>query len=258
MFVLQRQETGVDLCGVRSPHTTSVRTAILDDLAVLLNGYRFGNGNRALDTIKPEDIGTCKKIVVDKYTTTFYNGDAFEGNILARIDQLKAQRNVAESPYDASVITDRISALQQGVAKISVGGQTELEVKEKYHRIEDALNAARAALEGGVIPGGGSALYRIANKLCQKSNRTAGETILSLALKAPFMQIIENIGVTDIDYSKLMKKDIVYDARNKKFKNGFTAGIIDPVKVTIAALENATSIAGLLSTTGGAIVISKK
>ncbi|HKZ42710.1 MAG TPA: TCP-1/cpn60 chaperonin family protein, partial [Candidatus Hodarchaeales archaeon] len=174
--------------------------------------------------------------------------------------QLKASKEKAESPYDAQVISDRIASLTGGIAKIGVGGATELEIKEKYDRIEDALNASRAAIQEGVVTGGGTALLRIAEQLMD--DPTIGAQIMSRALGAPFCQILENIGlknqsITDITNEILLSSGTVYDARDKKIKNAFEAGIIDPVKVTRTALENAVSIAGLLSTAGGAIIYKK-
>ncbi|MGH7234329.1 MAG: TCP-1/cpn60 chaperonin family protein, partial [Candidatus Saccharimonadales bacterium] len=166
----------------------------------------------------------------------------------------------AESPYDAQIINDRIAAITNGVAKIGVGGVTELEIKEKYDRIEDALNAARAALQEGVVPGGGTTLLRIASKL--DSSKSIGHKILQEVLVTPFVQILVNVGLSNEDIKEISesiekKKKKVYDARTKEIKNALKSGIIDPVKVTRAALENAVSIASLLSTAGGAIIFSK-
>ena len=269
-LLTQKIEGSMTVCAIKSPHATHVRTAMLDDLAILLGGNRLGAGTRTLSAIKPEDIGRVKRIVCDKYTTTFYDGWGDEEGVLDRIDSLKLQREQAESPHDAALLSDRISSLNQAVAKIGVGGSTDMEIKEKYHRIEDALNAARAAIEDGVIPGGGTTLLRLALALEAKQNKnffgvprnklTVGEEILIEALKAPFRQILDNIGQdSEIILKQLTRLDsnIVYNARTKKFVDAFAAGILDPVKVTKEALLNATSIASLLSTCGGGIVFSK-
>jgi chaperonin GroEL len=262
-LVMQRAQGGLSFCAVKSPHTTSVRTAMLDDLAIALGGSRMGNGNPNLASIKASDVGFARKIVVDKYTTTFYEGDGTEEAVLERLDQLKASRKVAESPYDAALISDRMAALSNGIAKIGVGGSTDLEIKERYHRIEDALNAARAAVEEGVVPGGGTALLRLAEELGRLPafSATPGEQVLFKALQAPFYQILENIGANAQMIKEVMlQEDVnrVYDARNRKIVDAFEAGIIDPVKVVRIALENATSIATLLSTCGGGIAFAKE
>lgn len=258
-MLMQKIERGMQLCAVEGPHMSHVRTGYYDDLAAYTGGNRLGNGARALSAIVEEDIGYVDKAIVDGYKTTFYGGQGAEEAILERVDQLKAAKVHAESPYDAQVLNDRIASLTSGIAKIGVGGTTELEIKEKYDRIEDALNASRAAIQEGVVPGGGVALLRIANGMHPE---TVGEKILQDALQAPFQQILVNVGLTekaidDLVTAVLEKDGCVYDARDKKIKNAFEAGIIDPVKVTRTALENAVSIASLLSTAGGAIIYQK-
>lgn len=254
-LLIQKSEGGMSVAPIVGPNVTHVRTGYYDDLAVYSGGTRLGNGSRNLESIEEDDIGLVKKIISDKYKTTMYDGQGAEEEILQRVDQLKANRAQAESPYDAQVLNDRIAALTSGIAKIGVGGTTELEIKEKYDRIEDALNAARAAIQEGVVAGGGATLLRIANKL--NADKSIGHAILKKALAAPFNQILENIGYTINEYDLediLKNKNKTFDARNKKVKNALNAGIIDPVKVTRTALENAVSIASLLSTAGGAII----
>jgi chaperonin GroEL len=258
-LLIQKQEAAMVVAPIIGPHVTHVRTGYYDDLAVYSGGTRLGNGSRNLESITEEDIGLINKVVSDKYKTTFYDGQGDESDILKRVDQLKANKATAESPYDAQVLNDRIAALTSGVAKIGVGGTTEFEIKEKYDRIEDALNAARAAIQEGVVAGGGATLLRIAEKMDE--DKSVGHKILKRALKAPFNQILENIEyiISDEQKSQILNdKRKTFDARNKKVKNALTAGIIDPVKVTRTALENAVSIASLLSTAGGAIIYSKE
>lgn len=258
-LLIQRAEIGLKVCAIKSPHTTNVRTSMLDDMAVMLGGYRFGNGNRDLSASTIDQIGGCDRIVIDKYTATFYGGNGDEDTVIERVGQLKAMRKEAESPYDAALISDRIAALSQGVAKIGVGGSTDLEIKELYHRIEDALNAARAAVEEGIIPGGGVVLARVANDLGNSAD--LGDQILSRALKAPLSQIVRNIGqnpetiLYDLQFEN---PTMTYDGVSKRWALALDVGIIDPVKVTRTALENATSIAALLSTCGGAIVFNRE
>lgn len=254
-LLIQKSEGGMVVCPIIGPHVTHVRTGYYDDLAVYTGGTRLGNGSRNLESITEDDIGLVGRVVADKYKTTLYDGQGSEDEIIKRVDLLKANRAHAESPYDAQVFNDRIAALTSGIAKIGVGGNTSFEIKERYDRIEDALNAARAAIQEGVVPGGGATLLRISEKMDAK--KSIGHRILKNALKAPFNQILENIeyqiGVDELA-EILTNKQKTFDARNKKVKNAMTAGIIDPVKVTRTALENAVSIASLLSTAGGAII----
>lgn len=257
-LLIFKAEQGLSVCLVKGPHTTNVRTGMYDDMAVFLGGTRMGNGNRNLSNIEFDDIGIAGRVVIDKYNTTIFDGAGAEEEVLARIDQLKSQRQVAESPYDSALLSDRIAALGEGIAKIGVGGQTDLEVKEKYHRIEDAINAARAALVEGVVPGGGATLLRIAESL---GSDTPGRRILREALKEPFYQILANLGVDGGEYEKQLlsqENGIVIEGNSLQFVPALEAGIIDPVKVTKTALANAISISGLMSTCGGFIVYTRK
>lgn len=254
---IQKSEGGMVIVPVLGPNTTHVRSGYYDDIAVYTGATRLGSGSRSLAAIEEEDIGIAGKVTVDKYKTTLYDGQGSEDEVLNRVNQLRAMKAQAESPYDAQILNDRMAAITNGIAKICVGGLTELEIKEKYDRIEDALNAARAAIQEGVVPGGGCTLVRIADSL--DPNQSTGHLILSQALQAPFFQILENIGIDSVAQHAI-KQDIlespqkVYDARNKLVTDALKAGIIDPVKVTRTALENAVSISSLLSTAGGAII----
>jgi chaperonin GroEL len=229
----------------------------MEDLAIVLGGERLGTGTRTVSNIKEGDFGLAKRVVVTGTNATFYEGQGLEEDLFSRVEQLKAQKETAPSEYDKANISDRIAALAQGIAKIGVGGRTELEVKERYHRIEDALNAAKAAVEGGVIPGGGITLYRIAQELSKSEN--VGDKILEKALKAPMIKILENSGKSfkQVLKSAIEKENIVYDARNHEWVDAYEKGIIDPVNVTKSALINAASIATLLATCGGGIVIRR-
>jgi chaperonin GroEL len=256
-LLIQKQDAGMQFAAVRGPHTSHVRSGYYDDIAAMTGATRLGNGGRSLENGEADDLGLVKKIIIDKYNTTLYDGQGDEDEILDRVKQLKALKEKAETPYDAQVVGDRIAALTQGIAKIGVGGSTDLEIKEKYDRIEDALNAARAAIQEGIIPGGGVTLLKIAINLGANS---IGHKILARALQKPFYQILENIGynIKQEEFEEIMNnKDFTYDARNKKVVNAFESGIVDPVKVTRSGLENAVSIASLLSTAGGGIIFVK-
>lgn len=260
VILMNRAEAGLSMCAIKNPHQTKVTTAMLDDMAVFLGGTRLGNGARNLNNFETDDLGLVRKVVIDKYSTTFYDGQGSEELVLARIEQLKAQKKEAESPYDASLLSDRIAALAEGIAKIGVGGLTDFEVKEKYHRIEDAINAARAAISEGVIPGGGATLLRIALTL---GDATVGDRILSLALIAPFYQILTNLGIGETEILRLSNEvssatGKSYDGISGEIVSAIESGIIDPVKVTKTALANAISIAALLSTCGGSITYKRK
>ena len=256
-LLINRAEFNLSVCAVKGPHVTNVRTAMYDDLAVFLGGTRLGNGNRNLNNLEYDDLGLVDKVVVDKYVTTFYGGQGNEELVLERVDQLKQQKLAAESDYDLALLSERISGLSEGIAKIGVGGHTDFELKEVYHRIEDAVNASRAAIEMGVIPGGGSTLYRLSKELPVD---TIGQRILKEALKAPLRQIMENLGI-DVTTQDLiatqLKEGLVYEGNSEEVVDALEAGIIDPAKVTITALENAVSIAALLSTCGGAITYDR-
>lgn len=258
-LLMQKAERGFQVCAVVGPHMSNIRTGYYDDLAVYTGATRLGNGGRSLTEIQTDDFGLVGKVVISQYKTTLYQGQGAEADLLERVEQLKGQKALAETPYDAQVFNDRIAALVNGVAKIGVGGATELEIKEKYDRIEDALNAARAALAEGVVAGGGAALLSIAHNLAEE---TVGQKILKQALKAPFRQILENVGLEkeELPLAQHLLEDpsITFDARNKVLVNALETGIIDPVKVTRTAFENAVSIASLLTTAGGAIIYTKK
>jgi len=255
-LLIWKAELGLRVCAVKGPHTTTVRTQFYEDMAVFLGGYRFGNGNRNLASAEFDDLGLTDKVVITKYTATLYGGQGTEEAVLARIEQLKVQKTQAESSYDASIIADRISYLGEGIAKIGVGGLTDLEIKEAYHRIEDAVNAAKVAIEGGIVAGGGSALLRISKGL---NEDTFGNMILKKALRAPFQQILKNLGVDETSIAAyaegfIDERGLVYDGTKGLIVPGIESGVIDPVKVTKTALSAAISIAGLMCTAGGAII----
>jgi chaperonin GroEL len=259
LLLILRGEQGLKVCAIKGPHTTTVRSQFYEDIALYVGGYKFGNGNRDLLNATLDDIGQVEKITADKYSTILYGGYGSEESVLERIEQLKVQKGEAESPYDASIIADRISYLSEGVAKIGVGGVTDLEIKEAYHRIEDAVNAARVAIEQGIIAGGGATLFRISESLKPETN---GDKILKRALMYPLEQIHSNLGLSK-EQIDAIKQELLKDPEstwdgtvNTKVK-AFEAGIIDPTKVTKSALSASVSIASLMSTCGGAIIYSK-
>lgn len=256
---IQKTQAGLQFCPVKGPNQTTVRTAYYNDISFLTGGQRLGNGNPALESLQGFQVGFAKKVIVNKYDTTIY-ADQDENKLLKYVDKLEVQKTKAESPYDAQIINDRMAALTNGVAKIGIGGATDFEIKERYDRVEDALNAARAAIEEGVIAGGGIILRKLAEDL-SKNPTSPGDIVLAEALKAPFEQILYNVGLhkkhEQIFEELKSNQNLTYNARDKKVVDFLEAGIVDPVKVTRLALENATSIAALLSTAGGSIVYVK-
>jgi chaperonin GroEL len=250
---------GFNLAAVRSPHQTKIRTQMLEDLAVMLDGTRLGNGNRSLTNCTWEDIGVARRVVATQWNTIFYGHEENEEKILDRIDQLREQKKLTKSEYDRHLFEDRAAGLACAVAKIAVGGATDLEILELYHRYEDALNACKAAIAEGIIPGGGVTFLKCANELVG----TLGDEILANALKRPINQILENIGVSEESKIELIKNlehsepYITYDACNNDIVNSLQRGIVDPVLVAKTALKNAVSIAALLSTAGGGVIFDR-
>ena len=245
---------------VKAPGFGDRRKAMLEDIAVLTGatviseeqGYKLENAT--LDY-----LGTCKRVVSDKDNTTIVGGSGETDNIKARINEIKVQIEKTTSDYDREKLQERLAKLSGGVAVLYAGAPTEVEMKEKKARVEDALHATRAAVEEGIIPGGGVALLRTIKGLDDvkvSDNQQVGVRIMRRALEEPIRQIATNAGVEpSIVVNKVVgeKGDFGYDARKDEYVNMFKAGIIDPTKVARVAVENAASIAGLLLTTEAAV-----
>lgn len=264
-FKVLKAEHGFSIAAVRSPHMTNIRTEMLDDLATMLDGKRLGNGSVSIDAATPEHVGIAEKVVARRRTTIFYGYDSEEEAVINRIEQLRAQEKEAQNAYDRTLISDRAASLACAVAKIAVGGATDLEILEMYHRFEDALNACRAALKKGVVVGGGAIFLKAAEMLESKKNKTLGDKIMIKALESPARQILDNLGMKKSEINEIIKalksdktEHIAYDALSREFVSAINAGIIDPVLVSQSALENAISISTLLSTSGGGIVFDRK
>lgn len=245
---------------IKAPHVQNIRSEMLQDIAVLLMGKVLGKVSKKVEEIVKSDLGIASKIVAGKNKTLIFDGAGKEEDILKRIEDLKNLRQHAESLYDKDIINQRIGQLSNGVAVIGVGGSTEIEIKERKDRIEDALNATRAAIEEGIVPGGGITLYRARKELDKKVFETDGGKILYNVLEKPIKQIITNTGrnVKEI-LEKLDKENfnIGYDAKNHDYVDMLEEGIIDPTKVVKTALYSAISIANLLITCGGSITINQ-
>ncbi len=245
---------------VKAPGFGDRRKAMLEDIAVLTGatvisedqGYKLENATL-------EYLGTCKRVVSDKDNTTIVGGSGETNKIKARINEIKVQIDKTTSDYDREKLQERLAKLSGGVAVLYAGAPTEVEMKEKKARVEDALHATRAAVEEGIVPGGGVALLRCIKGLDDlkvSENQMVGVKIMRRALEEPLRQIAKNAGAEpSIVVNNILKEkgDYGYDARLDKYVNMFKAGIIDPTKVARVAVENAASIAGLLLTTEAAI-----
>jgi chaperonin GroEL len=212
-----------------------------------------------LDNATLDYLGTSKRVVSDKDNTTIVGGNGSADSIKARINEIKVQIDKTSSDYDREKLQERLAKLSGGVAVINVGAATEVEMKEKKARVEDALHATRAAVEEGIIPGGGVALLRSVpalDKVKVDDEESVGVDIMRRALEEPIRQICENAGAEAAIVAQAVregKNDYGYDARNGEYVNMLKAGIIDPTKVARVAVQNATSIAGMILTTEAAV-----
>ena len=250
-------------CAVKAPGFGDRRKAMLEDIAILTGGQVISEElGLKLESVDLNQLGTAKSVKIDKENTTIINGGGSAQDIKDRAAQIKAQIEETTSDYDREKLQERLAKLAGGVAVINVGAATETELKEKKHRVEDALSATRAAVEEGIVPGGGLALINAIEALDKvdvkklAEDERVGFNIVKRALEEPMRQIAVNAGVDGsivVDRAKKEKKGIGYDASEDKWVNLVQAGIIDPAKVTRSALQNAASIASLLLTTECAI-----
>ena len=241
---------------VKSPGFGDRRKAMLEDIAVLTGGTVISeDAGYKLENATLEYLGTCKRAVSDKDNTTIVGGNGTGDAIKARINEIKVQIDKTTSDYDREKLQERLAKLSGGVAVINVGAATEVEMKEKKARVEDALHATRAAVEEGIIPGGGVALLRSVSsldKLKVDSEEKVGVDIMRRALEEPIRQICDNAGAEPSIVTQAVrdgKGDYGYDARTDEYVNMFKVGIIDPTKVARVAVQNAGSIAGMILTT---------
>ncbi|WP_215539493.1 chaperonin GroEL [Borreliella bavariensis] len=266
-LVLNSVRGALKVCAIKSPGFGDRRKAMLEDIAVLTGGVLISEElGLTLETVEIEQLGQAKTIKVDKDNTTIINTGNKE-QIKERSELIKKQIEDSTSEYDKEKLQERLAKLVGGVAVINVGAVTEVELKEKKHRVEDALSATRAAVEEGVVPGGGSTLIEVAmyldtidtSKLSYEEKQ--GFEIVKRSLEEPMRQIISNAGFEGSIYIhqiKTEKKGLGFDASSFKWVNMIESGIIDPAKVTRSALQNAASIAGLLLTTECAITDIKE
>ena len=257
-LVVNKLRGGLKIAAVKAPGFGDRRKAMLEDIAILTGGQLISEDlGIKLENVTTAMLGRAKKVIIEKEKTTIVNGAGKKADIEARVQQIKAQIEETTSDYDKEKLQERLAKLAGGVAVIRVGGATEIEVKEKKDRVEDALNATRAAVEEGIVPGGGVALLRAKKAVGriqdENADVQAGINIVLKALEAPTRQIAENAGVEgSIVVGKIVdEKSETYgfDAQDEKYVDMIEAGIVDPAKVVRTALQDAGSVAGLLVTT---------
>jgi chaperonin GroEL len=257
-LVVNKLRGGLKVAAVKAPGFGDRRKAMLEDIAILTGGQLISEDlGIKLENVTLQMLGRAKKVIIEKEKTTVVDGAGKKKDIEARVGQIKAQIEETTSDYDREKLQERLAKLAGGVAVIRVGGATEIEVKEKKDRVEDALNATRAAVEEGIVPGGGIALLRAKKAIGKLSNDNsdiqAGINIVLKALEAPARQIAENSGVEgSIVVGKILEnksETFGFDAQKEDYVDLVDAGIIDPAKVVRAALQDAASVAGLLITT---------
>jgi len=256
-LVVNKIKGALKVAAVKAPGFGDRRKAMLEDIAILTGGTVIAEERGfKLENATIEYLGQAEKVIIDKDNTTIVNGVGSKDDIQNRVNQIKAQIENTTSDYDREKLQERLAKLSGGVAILYIGAATEVEMKEKKDRVDDALHATRAAVEEGIIAGGGVALIRAVNALDglkgDNDDQTTGVNIIRQAVEAPLRTIVANAGGEGsvvINAVKAGKDDYGYNAREGKYENMIAAGIIDPTKVTRLALENAASIAGLLLTT---------
>ena len=256
-LVVNKLRGGLKVAAVKAPGFGDRRKAMLEDIAILTGGQLISDDlGIKLENVTVAMLGRAKKVLIEKEKTTIVNGAGKKADIEARVGQIKAQIEETTSDYDKEKLQERLAKLAGGVAVIKVGGATEVEVKERKDRVDDALNATRAAVEEGIVPGGGVALLRASNALTVKgenADQQAGIGIVRRALQEPIRQIVGNSGGEgSVVVGKVLENasdNFGYDAQNGEYGDMIKMGIIDPVKVVRSALQDAASVAALLITT---------
>jgi chaperonin GroEL len=265
-LVVNKLRGTLQVAAVKAPGFGDRRKAMLQDIAVLTGGELISEDlGIKLENVTVQMLGKAKKVAITKDDTTIVSGAGKKADIEARIGQIKQQIEDTTSDYDKEKLQERLAKLAGGVAVIKVGGATEVEVKEKKDRVDDALNATRAAVEEGIVPGGGVALLWASKAIKTKGDnddQEAGINIVRKALQAPIRQIAENAGVEgSIVVGKVLESKSAsygYDAQNDEYVDLIQKGIIDPAKVVRTALQDAASVAGLLVTTEAGVAEAPK
>lgn len=256
-LVVNKLRGTLRICAVKAPGFGDRRKAMLEDIAILTNGTTISEEKGyKLENATLSYLGTAKKVVIDKDNTTIVEGAGKKEDIKKRINEIKTQIDKTTSDYDKEKLQERLAKLSGGVAVLKIGAATEIEMKDKKARVEDALHATRAAVEEGIVPGGGVAFIRVAKKLDElkpgNHDQKIGIDIVRKAIEEPMRQIIENAGIEGsvvVNKIKEGKDDYGFNALTDKYENLISAGVIDPTKVTRIALENAASVASMLITT---------
>jgi len=261
-LVVNKLRGALKIAAVKAPGFGDRRKAMLEDIAVLTGGTVISEERGfTLENTSIEMLGTAQTVTIDKDNTTIVNGAGVKKDIKARVGQIKSQIETTTSDYDKEKLQERLAKLAGGVAVLYVGAASEVEMKEKKDRVDDALHATRAAVEEGIVAGGGVALVRAKQSLAKLATETLDEAtgiqIVARAIESPLRTIVENAGGEgSVVINKVMegKKDFGYDAKSEQYVDMLKAGIIDPKKVTRIALENAASVAGMILTTECALV----
>ncbi|ESQ77133.1 chaperonin GroEL [Asticcacaulis sp. AC402] len=266
-LVVNRLRGGLRVAAVKAPGFGDRRKAMLEDIAVLTAGQVISEDlGIKLETVSLDMLGRAKKVTITKENTTIVDGTGEKSEIEARIGQIKKQIEETTSDYDKEKLQERLAKLAGGVAVIRVGGSTEIEVKEKKDRVDDALNATRAAVEEGIVPGGGTALLKASKALINlkgtNADQNAGIAIVRKAIQAPLRQIAENSGVEgSVVVNKVLANadaNFGFNAQTEKYVDLVADGVIDPAKVVRTALQDAASVAGILITTEAAVAEAPK
>ena len=265
-LVVNKLRGGLKVAAVKAPGFGDRRKAMLEDIAVLTGGQVISEDlGIKLESVTLDMLGTAKRVSITKEETTIVDGAGKKKDVQGRVGQIKQQIEETTSDYDREKLQERLAKLAGGVAVISIGGATEVEVKEKKDRVDDALNATRAAVEEGIVPGGGVALLRASTKIKaegENADQTAGIQIVRRALQAPIRQIAENAGDEgSVVVGKITDQNNAtygYNAQTGKYGDMIAMGIVDPVKVVRSALQDAASIAGLLVTTEAMVAEAPK
>ena len=265
-LVVNRLRSQLKICAVKAPGFGDRRKEMLEDIAILTGGLVISEEKGLkLEQATLEMLGSCDKVVITKENTTIVNGAGSKENIATRVNQIKAQIKTTTSDYDKEKLQERLAKLSGGVAVLYVGAASEVEMKEKKDRVDDALCATRAAIEEGIVAGGGVAYIRAIESLeglkGDNADETTGIEIIKRAIEEPLRQIVENAGkegAVVVQKVREGKGDFGYNARTDVYENMHAAGVVDPAKVARVALENAASIAGMFLTTECVIVEKKE
>lgn len=265
-LVVNRLRSQLKICAVKAPGFGEQRKEMLEDIAILTGGVVISEEKGIkLEQVNPEMLGTCGKVMITKDSTTIIDGNGNKDNISQRVSQIKNQMSHTTSDYDKEKLQERVAKLAGGVAVLYVGASSEVEMKEKKDRVDDALCATRAAIEEGIVPGGGVTYIRAINNLenisVSNEDERTGVNIIKRAIEEPLRQIVANAGKEGAVVVQKVREYVGswgYNARKDIYEDLFTSGVVDPAKVTRVALENAASIAGMFLTTECVIVEKKE